>query len=665
MYATFGNQLYHLLHYFIAFALVMILVPQTLFVRKYDNALDQMIANGIKMVFYTIIVGYILVILKLYEVLSLVFLYVILLSLNKSKKREAGPRANNLLIRLFDILDGIIKMNWQSLQSVINRVGKGLSKWFHSLKSVSVLVSLLLFLVIISYSIYIRFYDAIIHAAPPLSDSYVTLAWMKYIDHRQLFHDGIYPQGFHIYLATLFKFSGIDALYILKYTGPFNMILVILGFYYIIYRLTNNRIAAVMASFVYGLTLKWEVNYPIDRQVATNSQEFAFVFVFLSLYFLLRYSHHRKKEDLLIGFFATSVVGLVHSLAFAYLGLAIFLLLCTVLIVDKKPAWIPVIKIIGVSLLSVIIAVLPLIAGLLLGKELHSSSENYLTSTSTTLHAPTLYLQDYIILGLIALIGLSLLVSKLKEDVVSSKVRLFAFLIGLSTFSLYYFGPGVTGSVLVGSRSIDLWFLSMPFIVGIGWHTLFEGFFPLLNKVKGQLIIAVTLCIVFIATIQPAPIRPYKMQWDSSVEQFLKIRQIYRPKTWMIVSQAEGYALVLGVGYHMYLQDFLSTYDPTKPPLTKVDANKPDRNIPPDVFVFQQKNVFEVSKNNSIYSLMAPKYEQRKKDDRMFSQWIKKYKAHHYSYSVFYNGKHLIVYHFKRVQTKKEQEETIWGIQKK
>ncbi|MBW9234207.1 hypothetical protein JQK62_18440, partial [Leptospira santarosai] len=54
----------------------------------------------------------------------------------------------------------------------------------------------------------------------------------------------------------------------------------------------------------------------IERQAATNSQEFAFVFIFPALYFLIKYVCDKQKEDLKIGLICTAIIGLVHSLVF-------------------------------------------------------------------------------------------------------------------------------------------------------------------------------------------------------------------------------------------------------------------------------------------------------------------------------------------------------------
>ncbi|MBW9234221.1 hypothetical protein JQK62_18510, partial [Leptospira santarosai] len=165
---------------------------------------------------------------------------------------------------------------------------------------------------------------------------------------------------------------------------------------------------------------------------------------------------------------------------------------------------------------------------------------------------------------------------------------------------------------MIDSRSRELWGLIMPFCAGISISFLF-------GKVKGNwsslIFIPVILVLVLIGIIQkPSPIIPYKMEHHENIEQYLKIRDEFLPKTWMIVSQAEGYSVSLGTGFHMHLGDFLQNYRPEREGLTSRKDGIVDKNLSQNIFIFMEKTIFQVSESNSVYELLKPEYERRKNE---------------------------------------------------
>ena len=220
-YATMATHISPVVHYIIAFLFLFILLPRWLFSTGYVEWTDRWFAAYVKMIFFLIISGYLLVLTKLYEVPSLVVLFIVIIGyrfVKREREKKTITVMGHLLNSLFNVLEGLLKFKvMDALTKVLNRITK-LKSTFQQKISWNLAWEGLAFIIIIGVSSYLRFYDAFASAAPPMSDSYVTLTWMKYIDARQLFHDGIYPQGFHIYLATLFKFAAVDALYILRYS---------------------------------------------------------------------------------------------------------------------------------------------------------------------------------------------------------------------------------------------------------------------------------------------------------------------------------------------------------------------------------------------------------------------------------------------------------------
>jgi hypothetical protein len=653
MAVSFMNQAFELIHLFFAVFVVFIFFPRWLFPLTEDHPLDRGAARFLRMVFLLIVMGYVLVLLKLFELAAIVTILTLFslrkyLSLRQKSLVEAS--LTSLLTKLYDFLDGLVHFPRTRIKPELRTylTNRDQADWLYW--GIGILI--------LALCAYFRFDDALTTAAPPLSDSYVTLAWMKYIDERILFHDGIYPQGFHIILDVLHKFSADEFLYVLKYAGPLQSLGIAVSLYFVVSRLTGDRLAGMAATAVYGLFLGSYEGFPWERQVGTNSQEFGFLLVYPTLYFAVRYVQEKKKEDLWTVFAGMAAVGLVHSLAFAFLGSMIFFLLLAALWVYRKHVIIPLKWLAGAGVCSVLLSAVPIGLGLLLGKELHSSSVDYLTSHAFTFTVPAWNRLDK--MAAVSLILLFVFCWKKKRSDGQRCLFLFSFFFGAFFFVLYLYGGMLTKSTLIASRAIDLWGLALSFCIGMGWHCLERIRANWLPSRWISLGLFCTLLVSGLMVDKPTAIHPYKMEWDSGVQQFLRITNMYRPKSWMIVSQEEGYSLSLGDGYHMYLSTLLQDYDPTLPPLTKKGQHHPDENLSPDVFIYHEKEIYRVSPSNSIYSLEAPIYVRRERENRELADWLKKYKESHGSLPIFYEDAHLQIIHLHREITRKEINHLLW-----
>ena len=647
-YATVATHVSPFIHYCVSFFFLFILLPKWLFPTGYNDWTDRLFAAYVKMILLLILSGYFMVITKLYEVLSLSVLFMIIIGyrfVKSEKSKKKGTLKGHLLEQMFNLLDGLFRYRLRDLRAKALHIVKNLISSFHQKCSWNLSLEGLALCIVIGCAAYVRFYDAFANANPPMADSYVTLTWMKYIDARELFHDGIYPQGFHIYLATLFKFAAVDALFILRYTGPMNTLLFTLGLYIVIRKLTKNGIGAIVAAFIFGIY--WVITpyhaIEVERQAATNSQEFAFIFIFPALYFFIKYILNKNKEDLLVAIICTTIIGLVHSLAFALVGLLIGILLLSALF-TIKPGRMSVLYVSVGALLGVVISLLPLGAGLLLGKGFHSSSAEYLIERKGSVFTyPDLTVVDYSALGFCMLLFVCLFIRK--NTIKERFIVVFTILAGFSVFILYYAGGALTQSTLLASRSRELWGLVMPFCVGISVSYLFNWV-----KENWRITVYIPLIILILSTAvlqKLSPIIPYKMEHPENIEQYLKIRQEFLPKTWMIVSQSEGYSVSLGTGFHMHLGDFLQTYQPTGEPLTRRDNGKVDGNLSQNIFIFMEKNVFKVSETNSIYELLAPEYVRRDEEYKKIDEWMDDYRAGGNEVKIYYENEDIRVYYLQ------------------
>ncbi|BAU29711.1 hypothetical protein DFP93_10688 [Aneurinibacillus soli] len=661
MYASILNQLYEMAHFTFSFLLLMVIVPRFLFARsKIEDTGACLFARFLRGVFVYIVIGYVLVLLKLFEVLAIVAVLLLLgfrhyLRRNAATVRTRAMTAVGLLF--YETLDIRFRIRQFWLRWRAGFVS-GMRAFLFGKQFRQAILPGLLLLAVLAGSAYVRFYDAWEHAAPAMSDGYVTLAWMKYIESRVLFHDGIYPQGFHIILAYLHKFAAIDQVYVLKYMGSFSGVLITLGLYFAVSRWVNNHFAGIAAAALYGLTGEALHGYDWIRQASTNSQEFAMIFVFPTLYFLARYMKEGDRADLWTAAAGCAVTGLVHSLIFGYIGMGLGILIVLGLVTGFRLLGKRVWNLCLAGAASVVIAIIPYLLGKILGREVHGSSEDFLTRT-VQVPPPELHLLDYTALAALVVFLLTVLFTrKLRYEKV---MDWFAIGIGTSTFLLYEFGGAVTHSLLLATRSSSLWALAIPFSIGIGLHAVWRLF----DRMKGHNILQASTCSILIFALVKQthlmPIIPYKMEWDTSAEQYLRIAESYRPKTWLIVSQNEGYALALGNGYHMYLHDLLDQYDPSRSILTRKGENKPDAGIANDIFIYNEKKVFELSKSHAIYPLLAEKYKQRKKDNEELRQWITTYQASHDNLQIFYEDENLRIYHLHKEEYPGKKQEQVWG----
>ncbi|PKM87468.1 MAG: hypothetical protein CVU87_09510 [Firmicutes bacterium HGW-Firmicutes-12] len=649
-YSSVLNHVLHASRYALVFSIFFILLPRIFFRSHSDSLLEGFFRNYIKSVFFFIILGYSLVLLKLYELLTVVAILIYLLLYLYRKKHSISSWEELVHIQMvwvYDIADGLIRpgqiiKDWLLKKKTEFKLSA--LKYFGSWSAMGYRV---LFLSVFVYTAYLRFYDALKHAAPAMSDSYVVIAWIKYIDRKMLFRDGIYPQGFHTYLDFLHKFSDLDPLYIVNYSGPLHGVLITLSLYFVVTRWTGQRVPGVLVALIYGLLGSY---LPLGwmRQAATNSQEFAFIFIMPALYFFSKYIEKGRRDDLITASAALFLIGLVHSLAFACVGLGMSLLLLLSLLIGWRDNLYKALRISLVGICGVVVAIIPVGIGLLMGKEFYGASAEFLLSQTLLPIAPELGIIDFLA-GFAFVILLLFLLIKRKQSKELFAVG-YTILFGMATFCLYYYGGVVTKNIVISSRSGELWGLIVPVVLGMGWYAISQLLGPLRNKVVQFVLGFCLICYIFFS-IRPQPIIPYKMEYESGVEQYLHISTMLRPTEWMIVSQEEGYSLVYGKGYHLMLENFLELYNPYVKEL---------KGCPVDIFIYHEKKVFWPDLDSSImdYSI----YENREIQNQKIKEWLDIYEKNHDNLNTFYEDDNLKIVRIHQAPSLEEKNQTIWGI---
>lgn len=649
MYSSFANHSSHMIRYIIVLFMLFIFLPHIFFTKGQRFSLENFFRNYIKAVLFFIILSFLLIILKLYELLTLfvVIVYVSLYWYRKQKRIATWEDlSHQVMIKIYDFLDGM------------EHPGNRISAWLHEKEmaarqniiscfgSIIKCVQTFFFVLVFAYSAFLRFNNTLNYAAPAMSDAYVVIAWLKYIDRKMLFHDGIYPQGFHMYLDFLHKFSSVDPLYIVNYSGPLHGVFITLSLYFVVSRWTGRKGAGVFSAIIYGI-LSMYLPVELMRQAATNSQEFAFIFVMPALYFFSSYMWSGIKDDLIVAMVALSLMGLVHPIAFSFVGLGMGLLVFLTSIYGLRKYLHRIKKVILLGLSSILVPFIPIGIGLLMGKDFYGASAEFLLRKEIEPVLPLLKIIEYYALIAIVIIFIYQIIVRKKEKEVFA-VR-YVMLLGTASFLLYYYGGVVTENVVISTRAKELWGLMIPVLLGTAWYCITELVSPL--KYKGvELLVTFSLLVYIVIYIEPQPIVPYKMEYDSGVEQYLQISTMLKPTEWMIVSQEEGYALAYGKGFHLMLGEFLKLYNPNEKEL---------KGSPPDVFIYHEKKVFWPDLSNNI--LDYSKYEKRELDNEELKTWLETYEKNYDNISTFYEDENLKIVHIQQTLDREEELEKIWG----
>ena len=643
------DQFENLIRLGIAFVTLFVLLNTLIFHEEGEGG-ERFFSRYVKMVLLVIIGGYGFVIIKLYEMISL-FTMIALFSIfwrMPSGKRLQTLKARSSLIGIifYETLDGNFSLgDW--IKQKIKKKREVLYKSFVSM--IKDPYNLLL-LIVIGGATYLRFYDTLSSAAPGMSDAAVTLAWMKYISQRILFYDGIYPQGFHIYLATLQKFAGSDPIYILKYVGSFNGVFTTITLYYFTYKLTNSKSTGIITAFVFGILSPF-LPGEWARQASTNSQEFALAFIPLCWLFTIQYLQTKEKRYLWTAATAFSVTGLTHSLIYGLMAAGVVFIILTYFVFGIRKNFRAVYHLAAAGVVSGIISSIPMIIGLVMKKPFHGSSAEYLTASSVVTYIPRLNYIDYAAIICIGLIFLLLVLHRwLKE-----RPEPLVFLILFSSFALFsylYLGV-ITGSTLISSRIYLLWMMVICIVIGAGWYALVTSFRIILFKPLEW-----TLCLALLisATVyyKPTPSMPYKMLHDSMINQYIAISKEFTPTDWMMISNEEGYAIAFGKGWHMQLYNFIDDYSPRTGKLVN-QANPQEIIETENILILEEKVVFEPP-----LSIVKPLVEKRTEYYQKLREWVEVYNQYHDNLTIYYEDENLRVYYI--YQPEKKEFNKIWNI---
>lgn len=596
------EQFIHIFHYLFSILLLLIVVPQFFFQKQYDEAVKQVTSDFIKMAYILLVLGYFLVMLRLFEILSVVFLLILTGSrlYRIGKKQEIiVNQISNTEAMIYDLFEGKYKLIQLFSFYVEQRYRQFKVFVKERLSTPMRMVETISLLSIFCLAFYIRFYDALVCPAPSFMDQYTNLKWVKDIRQNMLFNDSIIPQGYHVFWAVIQEFSRIDTLYMTRYTGPFIQMFIMFGIYMVVARLTGSRISGIVGLTVYALLGEYADPYFWDWQAVAAPGPFAYIFFLPTLFYLVLYLRDGHRDALYTMLAGMGVIAFVQPIIF----LEVFFFVCVVTLgavvfkLKKELSSVP--KVIFGGCMVGFISLVPVLVGLLYKRDIAFSFINYLQ---------------------------------------------------IDTGNSFYILPSPSFAPLL-----------LSLVVGFLWFVLFKWFGtyryqPIVERcmLGGALITALSLTPL-------QPIEPVKVDWDSSVVQYLAISKEISPLNWMIVSKQAFSSIVQGRGYHMNIEVLVKGYDPSHKSLTRYGFNQPDMNVPPHVFIFYEKSLRPIQKERVMHRLTSNYHDRWALQYQDLRHWIDQYMEMYQEMEIYYEDEHIIIYHLEREQSHEEIKEQIWG----
>ncbi|MBU0568776.1 hypothetical protein KKC52_12140, partial [bacterium] len=629
---------------FVFFAL-FVLLPGRLFKPAQDDSfLDTFFINLTHMVFIAILTVHFLILIKMYEFFTLLFSYILIFSSpfiyslykDRSRIRERLAHYETATTTYFlDILDRQIDPLVYFRGYIVNGFAL-LKKQLNKIDNKTTIIYTLLFICVAGYAAYLRLYDSFHHVTLGTADPYPWVKVVKEMERNKLFSFGLYPEGFFSVVSVVHLFSFLDLVHIFRFFGPLMCLVIVLSIYYVTYRITKNKGAAIVAMFIYGTFTNNDL-LPIEffRQTTTLPQEISMVFFLPTLYFLLQFALTQKKRFLLLFFEGLIIIFRITptTAVMAFWGVMSMLVFGILFLPLNRKVFSSVFL---AGLCAVFLGYLSMALGFLMRHELFYASHSHMVQLFTpqrpisSLELP--YLLYFVYPAALGFFIYSLIFARDKKEYFYFPLLLLALLLDYRAnfFHLrHILEPLRTGQFIA---------MVSPIIMGLIFHVItMQG--PV-KKIflKGSLYPLFTVGTIYALGIAfPAePPIAFKMGHDAATANYLRISEEYTPLQWLIVSQVEEYPLVLYQGWHLNTADFLERYDPFDQELS-IDT--------PNIFLFAEKRVFKLEMPGGDFSKYPQRsYDYRYDQMRRMEEWCKIYMLHHSDMNIFSEDENLIVY---------------------
>ncbi len=605
--------------------------------------IDRMAANAAQMILFLIVVGYILTASHLLYWVPLVVLIFLLRFTVRPKYRSRYELATN------SRLAAVFLAELDRLATAPGRLWQGAVGGWHRfwrnfrLPPLYGWVAGFTTLLVISVAAWTRFWGNWTHAALTYSDAYVVIVWMKGILAQNLFVNGIYPRGFHLVLAQMDKLTLASPVVFEKFFGPAVGLAMVLSVGYSAWRLTGRVAPGIVAMTLYG-TLFFLFPYVVDRQAATDSQEFGNIFALPTAYFVYQsWVAPNEKGWRWIAVCLLTIAGLVHPIPL--LNAVIAAVAGTVAGwmaggIDRKTLrwysrFVP---------LAAVVVILPVAVPHLLGIPLYGSAATFLTAKST---APPLSISLVAKAAAASCVLLFLLRLIRRQDggqIGAPLVALFVLAGAVLIQQLPHFG---INSALLSTRSGELVAFAEALGLAMGW-CLIEELIGWVVRDKAatwmSLLSALVLSVYAWLVFPPPALTPYSMTSDAYVYAYEKIATTQTPGTWLAISNNFGYSLALDQGFQIDIPTFVSHVSASSsfrwPHYSPGGGAKPYPLAQSEIFLFvnHHYHLAPAAVAGPLYAAID------RHDSALMKAWLQVWDAHHPAATIFFNSSELTVY---------------------
>lgn len=445
------------------------------------------------------------------------------------------------------------------------------------------------------------------------SDMYVHTEWINYMEEGDIFYNGIYPFGMHNILSALHLISGLHISQIMRFYGMTNCFLVVAMAVYFLCRVGRTKASILIYLVIYSITnFSLRIDFGgLDRMSYTLPQECGMPFVLVSVLFLGKFLENKKKED---GIYFALASALTLSMHFFTVIFAVALCGGLVLVylprIWKEKLILPLCRCL---LLIMCVSILPLLGGMLEGKQWQGSMKwalSVMTTDSaqeeTAEETEGLELQEgqetEEAEGAIEDTGLAETQAGIAEKIKTKASLLWNLVVdAMYAFWGYVLWGGMIYAAvyfLLGRKSWRDWrnkqffavWLTLLFCIAmIGYQIL--GIPQLMKEVRvwmfinylGSMLLALSfetlagyfgewgkeiaevlglgvavLCFYVTYRLGNIPFQTYfYLETSTAAEACVKIAKEYEKNTWTVVSPVEELYFVRGQGYHYELWEFI------------------------------------------------------------------------------------------------------------
>ncbi len=654
------------------FVFIYIFIPsQIVRFRDEETFLDKFFISLVHSSVITIIIVHILAFLKLYETFSLFFAYGIWYIAyswvrGKSPVAVADALGMKLVVNILDMSEGRSGLagelagrakNW--LYQVLAFIKNIVSELF-----LNPFAGVFPFAAIAAAAV-IRFNHSITHAYYGASDSYVHLAWIKYLGANQMYRDGIYSYGYHAVLSALSKITLIDPYFVVRFIGPLAGTLLVLSVYYFASRNFKGPYVALVAVLIYGMVTDDRFPNEVWRQISALPQEYAAIFLLPGLHFFNLWLKNPANRYLWLSAECLAITIYIHPYVTVFLSLG-----CAVMCLCY-PGKLSDIRFLAKTITAFIIAFLagmfPVAVGILTGKEFHStlgyikqdleSSGQAVPSQITA----SLSEDNPFILMMLASSAILLLCWLLNgaRSGMKREERAYLFFSIISLILYLFYRVSSTGILVVmDPHRIATFMAVFSAITYAGTVNALDliRVKNVFNALKGVAVVAVLTAILIFTPVKVP--KGECFEYDEAVNAYLKIKNSFPALSWTIVAPVEQYQQTLGYAWHVELLEFVKKMEAARKP----EGDK-SYAIPTDyVFIFTEKiplgsdrHVEESDLNAEIPELKGTETEfyYRNAENRRILQakaffWAEDYMKKRDNMEVFFEGQYLKIFVLKQ-----------------